>query len=258
MDDQTITVLLIEDDPDDAFLIQEMLSEAKGVSFEIEHEERLDEGLARLAKGGLDAVLVDLGLPDSLGMETFLRVQAHAPEVPVLVLTGLDDEAVGLRAVRRGAQDYLVKGNVNSEVLSSAVLYAVQRKRLEETAKRKEYFIERIVNKVPDILYVYDLTEHRITYVNERMFKTFGITSRKLMKMGPDDLKGLVRSEDLGRVRQAFAELKQAPDDRVVELEFQAKGADDGWRRLRTRNIVFERDADGAATKSLGTAQVVT
>lgn len=128
-----IRVLLIEDNPGDVRLIKEMLAEVKNISFDLEWKDRLSTGIEKLAKGGVDIVLLDLMLPDSpRGIDTFTRVQAAAPEIPVVVLTGLDDETFAITAVRRGAQDYLVKGKVNSELLAHTIRYAIARKLGEE------------------------------------------------------------------------------------------------------------------------------
>jgi len=139
MNDKAIKVLLIEDNPGDVCLIREMLAEVRGVRFDLECADRLSTGLERLAEGGIDVILLDLGLPDSLGFDTFTTVYAQAPEAPIIVLTGLDDEALAVQAVRAGAQDYLVKGQVDGDLLVRAVRYAIERKRAEETIRQLAY-----------------------------------------------------------------------------------------------------------------------
>jgi len=132
MTDKHIKILLIEDNPGDVRLIQEMLSEASGVSFDLECAGRFSTGLERFAEGGIDVVLLDLGLPDSRGLETFTKVHAQVPEVPIVVLTGLNDATLAIKAVQEGAQDYLVKGQVGSNLLVRSVHYAIERKRAEK------------------------------------------------------------------------------------------------------------------------------
>jgi diguanylate cyclase (GGDEF)-like protein len=136
MSHQPIRVLIVEDNPGDARLIREHLSGARvtgtlAPAFQLVLADRLAAGLARLAEGGIDAVLLDLSLPDSQGLDTFVKAQAQAPDVPMVVLTGLDDEAVALQAMQAGAQDYLVKGQIDRDLLSRAVRYAVERHRLQ-------------------------------------------------------------------------------------------------------------------------------
>src|SRR5689334_10753141 len=110
MDDQPVKVLLVEDNRGDAELLQELLGEGPGAVFALERVDRLTAALARLAAGDVGLVLLDLSLPDSDGLATFARVHAQVPGVPVIVLSGRDDEALALKAMQEGAQDYLVKG----------------------------------------------------------------------------------------------------------------------------------------------------
>jgi len=125
------TVLLIEDNPGDARLIREMVAEDPDAPFDLHFAERLSHGLDFLGKRQAGLVLLDLSLPDSLGLETFARVFAHSPSVPIIVLTGTDDATVALRAVKGGAQDYLVKGKLDRELLVRSMQYSIERKRYQ-------------------------------------------------------------------------------------------------------------------------------
>src|SRR5687767_9987502 len=101
----TLRILLVEDNPGDALLVRETLREVPSVAAELDHVERVADAIARLAERPADVVLLDLSLPDASGTEGVARLRAAAPSVPIVVLTGLDDEAVALRAVQQGAQD---------------------------------------------------------------------------------------------------------------------------------------------------------
>jgi DNA-binding NarL/FixJ family response regulator len=127
-----IRILLIEDSRADARLIREMLGEARDVSCRVILEERLSDAMKRLENGekAFDAVLLDLTLPDSRGLDTFTQAHARAPAVPIVVLSGLDDEETALSAMRAGAQDYLIKGEVTGPLLARAVRYAIERQAL--------------------------------------------------------------------------------------------------------------------------------
>ncbi|HUR47200.1 MAG TPA: SpoIIE family protein phosphatase [Candidatus Saccharimonadales bacterium] len=131
-----LKVLLIEDNPIDARLIQIMLAEAGYGAFVLERADRLSSGLARLAQGDIGLALVDLSLPDSHGLTTFKRVYAAAPNVPIIVMSGLDDQTVAVSAVHEGAQDYLVKGQVSGPLLVRAMRYAQERKRTSDQLAR--------------------------------------------------------------------------------------------------------------------------
>jgi signal transduction histidine kinase len=137
--------LLVEDNPGDARLIFEMLREA---AVELTHADRLAAGLEHLAHNGADVVLLDLSLPDSHGLATFEAVHAAAPNAPIVVLSGMDDEGVAVRAVQEGAQDYLVKGNVESATLVRSMRYAIERQRLEEARKDLERQRDEFFNSV--------------------------------------------------------------------------------------------------------------
>jgi len=129
----SIRLLLVEDNPGDADLVREMLDSTSEAKFELSHVDRLADGLALLAGGGFDAVLLDLGLPDSTGLVTFYGLHAAVPWIPVVVLTGSLDSETGIQAVAAGAQDFLVKGSVDGSTLVRRIRYSVERKRAERT-----------------------------------------------------------------------------------------------------------------------------
>jgi len=122
-------ILLVEDNPGDARLIEEMIKEVEDTAkFDLVHVKSLAEAIHSLGTDSFDSVLLDLGLPDSSGLDTLVRVHEEAPDMPIVILTGLADEVVSSEALRRGAQDYLVKGRVDSNVLIRAMRYATQSK----------------------------------------------------------------------------------------------------------------------------------
>lgn len=132
-------ILLIEDDPDDTLLIQETFSQRREApEYEIVCENRLASGLKRLSEEGIDLVLLDLSLPDSTGFDTFLQVKNQFPNMPIILLTGLDDEDLAARAVHEGAQDYLVKSHLTHHLLRRAIRYAMERTRADEALRRSE------------------------------------------------------------------------------------------------------------------------
>jgi signal transduction histidine kinase len=132
-----INVLLIEDNHADARLIGLMLAEARALSFSFEHVDTLEAGVQRLVRGGVDVVLLDLGLPGSSGLETLIRLLASGYRVPTLVvLSGLTDEDVAMQALQAGAQDYLVKGQVDSSLLARSIRYAISRSQADEALRR--------------------------------------------------------------------------------------------------------------------------
>ena len=131
-----INLLLIKENSLDYSLIGEMLNEIKKFSFNLQKADRLSIGLACLAEGEIDLVLLDLFLPDSRGLATFDRVFAQAPEVPIIIIASSEDEKLALQAVEKGAQDYLFKGQIDVNLLNRAIGCAIERKRLEMELKK--------------------------------------------------------------------------------------------------------------------------
>src|ERR1700738_1759399 len=131
MSEKALQVLLVEDNAGDARLLREMFSKEKAGSFELTHLLRMSEAVVHLAKGAVDVVLLDLGLPDGHGLDTVRRAHAVAPGVPVIVLTGLDDEALAAAAMAEGAQDYLIKGQIENRALPRALRHAIERHRMQ-------------------------------------------------------------------------------------------------------------------------------
>lgn len=128
--DRPINVLLVEEDPQAHDQLQHIFDTAAHARFEVDWTRHLSDALERLSRGGIDVVLLDLNLPDSHGLNTFERANAFAPDVPIVVLTALDDQEVAMRLVQAGAQDYLMKDEVRPDSLVRSLLYALERHRL--------------------------------------------------------------------------------------------------------------------------------
>ncbi len=141
---KTIRTVLIEDNPGDARIIREMLSNLDGVRFDITVRESLGEGITFLDKHDADVVLLDLGLPDSQGMDTLKSIQQQVPLMPVVVLTGLKDEQLAIETASEGAQDYLVKGDISSDVMAHVIRYAMERKKIERRMSRMNSLLRAI------------------------------------------------------------------------------------------------------------------
>ena len=127
MRDDSVRVLLVEDNLQQARLVQAFLSKFQTPSYALVHADRLSTGLERLREGGVDIILLDLTLPDSGGLETFHKIHAQAKGIPIVVLSGIDDEELAVRAVRDGAQDYLLKGDLTASALVHALSFAIER-----------------------------------------------------------------------------------------------------------------------------------
>ena len=133
-----VRVLLVEDSASDALLLQESLIEAQLGAFEITRADRWSDAAQHLRQERLDVLLLDLTLPDSVGDDTLRRARNEAARLPVVVLTGATDDSIALDAVRKGVQDYLVKGEADGRQTARAIHYAIERKRVEETLLQTE------------------------------------------------------------------------------------------------------------------------
>ncbi len=208
MADKTLNVLLVEDSPSDGRLIQTELRTIEGGGLEITWVMRLDEAISELSSRGFDVCLLDLSLPDSSGMETFFRLRLASPELPVVVLTGQEDDAAGINAIRQGVQDYLTKGSDNGRAVARAIRYAIERKRsaeelqasrraalnLAEDAvaarqdaekinadllRSREEWVETF-NVIPDQIAILD-TDHIIVRANKALADALGVSVPEIM-----------------------------------------------------------------------------
>ena len=159
---QPLRVLVIEDNPGDFDLLQEYLTEEGESSFSLEWADRLASGLACLDRNSIDVVLLDLGLPDSHGVGTLERVIRHAPTIPVVILTGLEEDSLGLEAVQKGAQDYVIKGHITARGIKRAIRYSVERFRASQQLHQQAAQLGLLTGQLPAILWTTD-RELRIT-----------------------------------------------------------------------------------------------
>ena len=180
MDQKNVRILLIEDNPDDVFFLRMVLHKADGTTFNIEPVDDLASGIERIKQNNVDVVLLDLTLPDSVGLDTFKAVKAHAREIPIIVLSGVDDETIAVNAVHAGAEDYLVKGRVDSQLITRAIIYAIERTEARKAILRAEEKFRGIFeNSVSGIFQT--TPDGRYLSVNPALTRIYGYDS-------PDDL----------------------------------------------------------------------
>jgi PAS domain S-box-containing protein len=168
-------VLLVEDNPGDVFLLREMVDEEPNSRFQVAAETgRLARAIELLPSGAVDVVLLDLSLPDSRGVETFMQAHAAAPDVPIIVLSESDDEELALQTVQLGAQEYLVKGRVDAHLLHRALRYAIERARAEAQLARERDLFQTLLENIPDRIYFKD-AQSRFIRVNRAFTKLYGL-----------------------------------------------------------------------------------
>lgn len=148
MNDTDLKILLLEDNPDDLVLTREVFKRTKALPMRLAAVSTLKEALAAMKTGRYDAIVADLYLPDSRGQETFEALAKAAPDTPLLLLTALDDEELAMNLVKLGAQDYIVKGDLNPALLVRAVRYAIERKALNTEQARLIRSLEKALAEV--------------------------------------------------------------------------------------------------------------
>jgi PAS domain S-box-containing protein len=173
--EEVVHVLLVEDNPADSLLIRSMLLESTQESFSFSSAESLAQCFDLVADNTYDIVLLDLTLPDTHGLETFSAVYAKIPDTPIIVLSGLDDETMSIRAVNLGAQDYLVKGQVDQFLLLRAVRYSIERKSVEQKLRQSEAFYQSLVENLPQNIIRKDVNG-QFTFANQRFCSELGMS----------------------------------------------------------------------------------
>ncbi len=209
MHSQTIFLLLVESNPDDAHRVQALLAGAGPDRYEVVHACELREARKILIDTSFDCVLLDLVLPDSVGLEGLSDLHAIAPGVPIVVLGGLEDEHIALQAVQRGAQDYLYKNFADGALLLRAVRYAVERRRAHDITVR----LGRVVDASSSELYIFDADSLRFVQANAGAQLNLGYTMQELEGMTPLDIKPDFERRDFDRL---LAPLRHGEQEQIT------------------------------------------
>ncbi|MFA5078109.1 MAG: HD domain-containing phosphohydrolase [Dehalococcoidia bacterium] len=164
--ERPITILIVEDDPADARLIRKLLKDAPGIDYRDRYAVNLAEGLELLRHNNISVVLLDLHLPDCRGTETLMAMKNEHIHTPIVVMTDPDDEKTRLEALKMGAQDYLVKGQIDIHILFRAMRYAISRKQSEDAILKSKILLQNVIDSTPDWIYAKD-QQHRFILVNK-------------------------------------------------------------------------------------------
>lgn len=179
-----IRVLLIEDSLGDAGLVQWMLSSSQGSRFQLTHVGTLEEGLGKLAE--TDVVLLDLGLPDSQGLDTVVKVHSRAPQIPIVVLSSLEDEELAVRAIHHGAEDYLLKSDLDSTLLVRSIRHAITRACMERNVQSQHGLNQALLEALSEAgegLAIVDASSQRFLYVNDAACRMSGYSRDELLAL---------------------------------------------------------------------------
>jgi PAS domain S-box-containing protein len=241
-------ILLIEDSPGDARLIREILSDIGGETVELECEETLASGLKHLGDEQFEVLLLDLSLPDSRGLDTLEKVHPFEQKVPVIVLTGFDDDEMAQRSLRSGAQDYLVKGKITADSLGRSIRYALDRRSAEEALRVSEANYGALIENALDCITVLD-GNGMITYESPSVTPLLGYSQEELVGTSVFDL---IHPEDAPAAVEAFMEGVRTSTGDSAQMEVRFKQKDGSWRTFwgLGRNLLDDPDVGGIILNS--------
>lgn len=246
-----IRALLVEDNPTDARLIHELLLE-NAVPIDVQPATSLAECLDWMGRSELDVVLLDLSLPDSKGLATFSAVQQAAPSCPIVVVSGQDEQRVAIEAVKQGAQDYLVKDRLESDLLYRSLSYAIERARLKESLRSSEERFRQLAESIRDVFWVYDVEQDAMVYLSPAYAS---ISGREEQVPLPLDLyfRDVLRDDRL-RVVKAFR-LGAHTGEFREEYRIESPARDVRW--IWDRGVSLKKN-DGRTYRVVGVAEDVT
>ena len=265
--EQKINILLVEDNPGDARLLDVYLKETFSASFALITTDLLSKGLELLEDHMFDVIILDLSLPDSKGLETFKKVYAHSPETPVIVLTGYEDETVGINAMKLGAQDFLVKGDVNGKELTRSINYSIERfkllKKLSENTKKLEEKSDDLLKerlKLADAQklahvgsWEWSVSDDFITW-SEELCRIHGMDPKE-SSVSIKRVYEMIHPSDLGDVKEAIS--KSIKRQKPFSFYYRIVLPDKTIKTLHARGEVLLNEA-GEVAKMVGTDQDVT
>jgi len=247
-----LKVLLVEDNAADARLVREMLRDEDASGTTVTHAQGMAEALTCLKRGGFNVVLLDLALPDSDGIDTFARAHAEAPSAPIVVLTGLADMTLAATAVRHGAQDYLVKGQVDGRELHRSLRHAVARQAAEDALRASEERFRQVVENIKEAFVVVDVPSLEVQYVSRIWEDLWG---RPLIEAyeGPTHWLTHVVPEDRPLLQVAVESVQHGTPASAI---FRVKRAVDavGWLRAQ----LFPVTTHGAVHRFVGLVEDIT
>ena len=254
MNEDIIHVLLVEDNPGDAHLVKEILGHDERSAFRVKHVSTLEEAMSSLALGAANQViLLDLGLPDESGLHTLQRIIPVAREASIVVITGVQDEELGIAAIREGAHDYLIKGQVDGGQLRRILRYDVERHKMQSYLRTEHELLRAVIDNVPDYIYVKD-AESRFLLANRALADLVGART-------PEDLLGKMDFDFFPQqLAAAFFSDEQAMIRSGKPLVNQEEASMDasGNPKWTSTSKVPLRDEHGQVTRIIGIGRDIT
>lgn len=259
MEKKACKVLVIEDDPNYFVLLNERLSQNRALGMELIRSKQMQSGLERLREGDIDVVLLDLTLPDSQGLQSYLTVRQAFPSVPVIILTSVDDDELAARAVAEGAQDYLTKGSFDRDLLVKSIYYAISRNRVQaqlqkyylETEASKRTLQEReerfrsLVSNIPGAVYRFTVGKNGqgiIEFFSDMIGEMTGRPAEDFMGKDISKFQDLILPQDFATVKDAMLKAVEHGESFGIDYRIRHRDGDFRWVHDQGRGM---KDASG-------------
>jgi len=253
-------VLLVDDDSSFQEISKQILLDMD-TSFDFYCARCADEAFKKLALGHYDIVVSDYEMPQKDGLQFLKELRQKKKNIPFILFTGKGREEIAIKALNLGANAYYNKQGSPETVygeLAYGIRMCVERKKNEEDLLKIQRLNEKILNSTPNLIYIYDLIEHRNIYSNREIVNFLGYTSKQIVGMDSELFVNILHPDDEEVVAEHHARFTNAPDNATYDVEYRMKNAKGEWRWLRSRDTLFERTAEGLGKQILGTCTDIT
>ena len=251
-----LNILIIEDNEGDVLLLTEVLNSSTLKIERLFYSKDLASGFDIIRNNTIDLILLDLTLPGSRELDTFIAVQNFAPQIPVIILTGLADTSLALEAINSGAQDYLLKGEIDKNLLNKTILYSIERKRISESLRLSNERYNLVSLATNDMVWDWDLVKDEIFRNSEGWVKIFG-SQPDIAVFSVTGWKDRIHPDDLGMVNETIMAVIENNERYNFEIEYRVKKDDHTYLHIVDRGYVIRGD-HGKALRMIGAMQNIT
>src|SRR5579872_3147013 len=246
-----LTILTVEDNPSDLFLLEHMIRSSGLIIRQLYSTDRIREAYSLLTTQEIDVVLLDLTLPDSFGIHSFIHLKPVVQRIPVIILTGLSDTNVALEAIKEGAQDYLVKSELTEGLLAKTIQYSLERKRNLEYLRESNERFNTVVMATNDAIWDWDIAADRLSIVGDTYQQLFG--HLMMGAASPEELwKTVMHPDDLERVVSKLNRVIREGSAGKWEDEYRLKKATGEYAYVHDRGYIIH---SSGPTRMIGAIQ---
>jgi PAS domain S-box-containing protein len=251
-----LDILIVEDNTGDVMLLKEVLFDTQLAINDIKDKSDLSSSIQYLKSFQADIIFLDLSLPDKTGLDTFLNLQQHAGQIPIVILTGLDDTRLAVEAINKGAQDFLIKGDVDEKVLTKTILYSIERKRISESLRISNERYDLVSKATNDMVWDWDLQNHRVYRSRTGWSKLFRDRDYEESKY-PDSWWDRVHPDDKAATTAIIQDVLNNKDVNNFEIECRISTDNGNYANVIDRGYAI-RNERGEAIRLIGATQDIT